>query len=62
MNFFYAFIKDQYSYLEKAKNNIQFIKSEIDPFGVDLSSGVEKDLGIKDIQTINNFIGKINYA
>ena len=43
-------------------SNIQFIKSEIDPFGVDLSSGVEKDLGIKDIQTINNFIGKINYA
>ncbi len=43
-------------------NNIQYIKSEINPHGVDLSSGVEKKLGIKDNQTINNFMDKINNA
>ena len=43
-------------------DNIESIKSEIKPFGVDLSSGVEKKLGIKDNQIINNFIGKLNNA
>ncbi len=42
--------------------NIELIKTEIKPFGIDLSSGVEKELGIKDNQIINNFIGKINNA
>ena len=44
------------------KKNIQDIISNINPFGVDLSSGVEKELGIKDNDTINNFMDKINYA
>ena len=43
-------------------DNIQTITREINPFGVDLSSGVEKELGIKDNDTINNFMDKINYA
>ena len=43
-------------------NNIQYIISEINPHGVDLSSGVEKKLGIKDNQTINNLMDKINNA
>ena len=43
-------------------DNIQLIKSKIKPFGVDLSSGVEKELGIKDNQIINNFIEKLNNA
>ena len=42
--------------------NIEEIKSKIKPFGIDLSSGVEKELGIKDNGIINNFIGKINNA
>ena len=42
--------------------NIQYIKTEIMPFGVDLSSGVEKELGIKDNQIINNFMEKLNRA
>ena len=42
--------------------NIQLIKKEIKPLGVDLSSGVEKELGIKDNHIINNFIGKLNNA
>lgn len=41
-------------------NNIQLIKSQIKPFGVDLSSGVEKELGIKDNQIINNFMENVN--
>ena len=43
-------------------DNINLIKSKINPFGVDLSSGVEKKLGIKDNQIINNFIEKFNNA
>ena len=42
--------------------NIQEILSDINPFGVDLSSGVEKELGIKDNHIINNFIGKLKDA
>ena len=40
-------------------NNIKQIIDDINPFGVDLSSGVEKELGIKDNHIINNFIGKL---
>jgi len=43
-------------------NNIKQIIDDINPFGVDLSSGVEKELGIKDNHIINNFIRKLNYA
>ena len=43
-------------------NNIKQIVDDINPFGVDLSSGVEKELGIKDNHIINNFIGKLNNA
>ncbi len=43
-------------------NNIQQILSDINPYGIDLSSGVEKDLGIKDNHIINNFIRKIKNA
>ena len=43
-------------------NNIQQILHDINPFGVDLSSGVEKELGIKDNHIINNFIEKLNHA
>ncbi len=42
--------------------NIRKILNDINPYGVDLSSGVEKELGIKDNHIINNFIGKINNA
>ncbi len=42
--------------------NIQEILNDINPFGVDLSSGVEKELGIKDNHIINNFIDKLNNA
>ncbi len=42
--------------------NIQEILNDINPFGVDLSSGVEKELGIKDNQIINNFIDKLKNA
>ena len=42
--------------------NIQEILIDINPFGVDLSSGVEKELGIKDNHIINNFIGKLKNA
>ncbi len=42
--------------------NIQEILSDINPFGVDLSSGVEKELGIKDNHIINNFIDKLKDA
>ena len=42
--------------------NTQQILIEINPCGVDLSSGVEKELGIKDNQIINNFIEKLNHA
>ncbi len=43
-------------------DNIQEILNDINPFGVDLSSGVEKELGIKDNGIINNFIDKIKNA
>ena len=43
-------------------DNIQQILVDINPCGVDLSSGVEKELGIKDNQIINNFIEKLNHA
>ncbi len=43
-------------------DNIELIKNEIKPIGVDLSSGVEKELGIKDNQIINNFIEKLKNA
>ncbi len=43
-------------------NNIQQLLVDINPYGVDLSSGVEKELGIKDNQIINNFIEKLNHA
>ena len=43
-------------------NNIEQILVDINPFGIDLSSGVEKELGIKDNEIINNFIGKLKNA
>ncbi len=43
-------------------DNIKLIINEINPFGVDLSSGVEKKLGIKDNEIINNFMDYINDA
>ncbi len=43
-------------------DNIEHIKRKILPFGIDLSSGVEKELGIKDNQTINNFMDKLKNA
>ena len=43
-------------------NNIDLIKTKIYPFGIDLSSGVEKELGIKDNHIINKFIGKLKNA
>ena len=43
-------------------NNIQQIIEDINPFGIDLSSGVEKELGIKDNRIINSFIGKLKNA
>jgi len=43
-------------------DNIQEILNDMNPFGVDLSSGVEKELGIKDNRIINNFIGKLKNA
>ena len=43
-------------------DNIQRILVDINPYGVDLSSGVEKELGIKDNRIINNFIEKLNHA
>ena len=44
------------------RNNIKQILHDINPFGIDLSSGVEKELGIKDNGIINNFIGKLKDA
>ena len=43
-------------------NNIKKIINDINPFGIDLSSGVEKGLGIKDNHIINNFIDKLKNA
>ena len=42
--------------------NIQQILQDINPSGIDLSSGVEKELGIKDNHIINNFIGNLKNA
>ena len=42
-------------------DNIDLLK-KINPFGVDLSSGVEKELDIKDNHIINNLMDKIKYA
>ena len=42
--------------------NIDRIKDGLNPYGVDLSSGVEKELGIKDNHIINNFIEKLKNA
>ena len=42
--------------------NIYEILNDINPFGIDLSSGVEKELGIKDNHIINNFIDKLKNA
>ena len=43
-------------------DNIQEILNDMNPFGVDLSSGVEKELGIKDNHIINNFMDKLKNA
>ena len=43
-------------------NNVKQIHDDINPFGIDLSSGVEKELGIKDNHIIDNFIRKIKNA
>jgi len=43
-------------------NNIEKIIEDLNPPGIDLSSGVEKELGIKDNRIINNFIEKLNNA
>ena len=43
-------------------NNIDKIINDLDPPGIDLSSGVEKELGIKDNHIINNFIEKLRNA
>jgi len=40
-------------------NNISLITSKIHPHGIDLSSGVEKELGIKDHVMINELIKNI---
>tara|TARA_B100000900_G_scaffold196599_1_gene166381 strand:- start:108 stop:737 length:630 start_codon:yes stop_codon:yes gene_type:complete len=43
-------------------NNIEQVIKDINPIGLDLSSGVEKELGIKDNHIINNFIRKLKNA
>ena len=43
-------------------NNISKILEDMKPSGIDLSSGVEKELGIKDNHIINNFVEKLKYA
>ncbi len=43
-------------------NNVLQILIDINPLGIDLSSGVEKELGIKDNHIINNFIEKLKNA
>ena len=37
-------------------NNIEALLSEVSPFGVDVSSGVESKIGVKDHSKIDNFI------
>ncbi len=39
--------------------NISVLVKEIKPFGIDLSSGVEKELGIKDDVMINKLMGNL---
>ena len=39
-------------------DNIGIIKSQIKPYAIDLSSSMEKKLGIKDNAIINNFMEK----
>ena len=43
-------------------NNIKSVKLLIEPYGIDLSSGVEKITGIKDNHTINNLMNSLNNA
>jgi len=43
-------------------DNITQILEDINPLGIDLSSGVEKELGIKDNHIINNFIERLKNA
>ena len=43
-------------------DNVKKILNDIHPSGIDLSSGVEKELGIKDNHIINNFVAKLNNA
>ncbi len=43
-------------------DNISLLNTKINPCGIDLSSGVEKELGIKDNDIINNLIDKIKNA
>ncbi len=43
-------------------NNIERLTNDLNPYGVDLSSGVEKELGIKDNHIINNFIERLKNA
>ena len=42
--------------------NIHYIKKKLKPFGIDLSSALEKELGIKDNRIINNFIERFKNA
>ena len=37
-------------------NNIEVLLAEVSPFGVDVSSGVESKIGVKDHSKIDNFI------
>ncbi len=43
-------------------DNLLVIKSQIEPYAIDLSSSMEKKLGIKDNGIINNFMEKFNNA
>tara|TARA_B100000575_G_C23136370_1_gene660263 strand:- start:3218 stop:3847 length:630 start_codon:yes stop_codon:yes gene_type:complete len=43
-------------------SNIKSVKLVIKPYGIDLSSGVEKITGIKDNHTINNLMDSFNNA
>ena len=43
-------------------NNIEQLTNDLNPYGIDLSSGVEKELGIKDNDMINNFIRELKDA
>ena len=43
-------------------DNIVVIKSQIEPYAIDLSSSMEKKLGIKENENINNFMEKFYNA